>query len=325
MISIFIPIYNGGKYLSQTLGSILSQTYEDFEVLCVDDSSTDNSLELLKNYQSKDSRIKIFTKNNGGDAPHSWNYVIPLIKGDFTLYMSQDDLLESDTLEKLVYRQKECGADAVIPTTIFYEEGKSYEDVRVTAGVHGDTSKVLSGKEAFKLMLNYEISGFAIWRTEIIRKIGMRMEAYNDDEVAQREWVAHCNTVSFSNAIFLFRRDNENCITRQWSPKHYTIVWSNARLLELMIEYRLDANIIQEYRDKFYESLWWHTMHTLVNKKNIDKPLYKYLMHLYSKSYKIIHDGVSLKKWYFHYSCINICFFWGIVYVKYLNAKRKSC
>lgn len=325
MISIFIPVYNGEKYLSKTLDSILNQTYKDFEVLCVNDSSSDESLIILEDYSRQDNRIKVFTKPNGGDAPHSWNYVIPLINGDFTMYMSQDDLLEPDVLDKLYKRQLETNADAVIPTTVFYEEDKSYEEVRVTKGINGDTSRVISGKEAFSLMLDYEIGGFAIWRTDIVKRIGMRMEAFNDDEVAQREWASHCNRVAFSEANFLFRRDNVNCITRQWSPKQFSVVWSNARLLELMIENDIDDQTILEYRNKYYESLWWYTMHTLINKRHIEDEQYEYLMRLYTKSYKIIHKGVTLNKWYYKYSSKSLVLFWGIICYKYLKSKLKSC
>ncbi len=59
-ISVLMPVYNTSKYLSRALDSVLAQTFTDFEIIAVDDGSTDNSLEILKRYSSKDSRVKVF-------------------------------------------------------------------------------------------------------------------------------------------------------------------------------------------------------------------------------------------------------------------------
>ena len=69
-VSIFIPVYNGEKYIGKTLDSILSQSYTNFEILCVDDSSVDNSWDVLLDYQKKDDRVKIYRKENEGNVPY---------------------------------------------------------------------------------------------------------------------------------------------------------------------------------------------------------------------------------------------------------------
>lgn len=324
MVSIFIPIYNGEKYLSKTLNSLLSQTFSDFEILCVDDTSTDSSLKIIRDYAKTDSRIKVYMKPNGGDAPHSWQYVFPLLKGDFTMYMSQDDLLESDTLQKLVNRQQDTGADAVIPTVVFYEEGKTYREVRVDKGVDGDLSKVLTGHEALNLMMDYSIPGFALWRTEIIKKVGMRIEAYNSDEVAQREWVSKCQKVAFSDGLFLFRRDNENCITRTFSDKQFSDALSKARLIELAIENNIDKDSIQKYRDYYYQELWWYTVNTRMNRRNLAQRRYRELKTIFSNAYDILHIGVSLDDWKYKYSSKNKVTFWILVELKAVYATIKD-
>ena len=92
LISVFVPVYNGEKYLERTLLSIQQQTYANIEVLLVDDSSTDGSLEILKRFAEEDSRFKVFVKENGEIVAKSMNFIIPIIKGDFFFYSSQDDL-----------------------------------------------------------------------------------------------------------------------------------------------------------------------------------------------------------------------------------------
>ena len=66
--SVIIPVYNVEKYLRECLDSVLNQTFTRFEVVCVNDGSTDNSLEILKGYAEKDSRIKIITQENQGQG-----------------------------------------------------------------------------------------------------------------------------------------------------------------------------------------------------------------------------------------------------------------
>ena len=66
MISIIIPAYNAADYLAQTIESVLNQTYSDFELILIDDGSTDRTREIIKDYQCKDARIKYFYKENGG-------------------------------------------------------------------------------------------------------------------------------------------------------------------------------------------------------------------------------------------------------------------
>ena len=65
MISIIIPAYNAADYLAQTIESVLNQTYSDFELILIDDGSTDRTREIIKDYQCKDARIKYFYKENG--------------------------------------------------------------------------------------------------------------------------------------------------------------------------------------------------------------------------------------------------------------------
>lgn len=66
LISVIVPVYNTGKYLSQCLDSILTQTFTDFEVICINDGSTDNSDKILADYAKRDKRIHVITQKNSG-------------------------------------------------------------------------------------------------------------------------------------------------------------------------------------------------------------------------------------------------------------------
>ena len=80
-ISIFMPVYNGSKFLEESISSLQKQTFKDFELVCVDDSSTDDSYNVLEKLAQTDSRIKLFQKPNGGNVPKSWNFVLPNLNG----------------------------------------------------------------------------------------------------------------------------------------------------------------------------------------------------------------------------------------------------
>lgn len=92
-ISILVAVYNTAAYLPQCLDSLLSQTLKDIEVLCVDDASTDKSLEILHQYAEKDERVKVFAlKENRGQA-HARNVGLSHATGDYIGFVDSDDWL----------------------------------------------------------------------------------------------------------------------------------------------------------------------------------------------------------------------------------------
>lgn len=91
MVSVVVPVYNGAAYLTDTVNSILNQDYVNFELILVDDGSSDNSFALMKELSNKDERIKIFSKENGGVAC-ARNYGINKALGEFIAFCDQDDL-----------------------------------------------------------------------------------------------------------------------------------------------------------------------------------------------------------------------------------------
>ena len=110
IISVIIPVYNTEKYLQQSLDSIFAQTMENFEIICVNDGSTDNSLEILKKNQNKIS--KIINKKNGG-LSSARNEGLTQASGKYIYFFDSDDLLEPNTLNELYKTAKEDDLDLV--------------------------------------------------------------------------------------------------------------------------------------------------------------------------------------------------------------------
>jgi len=109
LVSVILPVFNGEKYLSEAVGSILSQSYKRFELIIIDDGSKDKSLAVIKKF--KDSRIRIYTQTNQGLAK-TLNRGISLAKGTYVARQDQDDFSYPERLEKqadYLSKNPKCG------------------------------------------------------------------------------------------------------------------------------------------------------------------------------------------------------------------------
>ena len=119
-VSIVIPVYNTERWLARCLNSVLSQSVENLEVVCVNDGSTDNSLNILEEYAAKDSRIKVLSQENKGQSA-ARNRAMREISGDYVFFVDADDYIHPQTLEILLTVAEKTGCAAVAT-----EETKKY-------------------------------------------------------------------------------------------------------------------------------------------------------------------------------------------------------
>ena len=126
-ISVIIPVYNVEKYLERCLDSVLRQTFDNLEILCVNDCSPDNSLIILQEYAKKDSRIKIFTHDKNKGLSASRNTGLRNATGKFIYFLDSDDWIEDDFLKKMHTAITKNNQKAVCSTNILY----AYEDSSV--------------------------------------------------------------------------------------------------------------------------------------------------------------------------------------------------
>ncbi len=112
-VSVIVPVYNVGKYLEKCLESIISQSFKDIEIICVNDGSTDNSLQILTEYANKDTRIKIISKPNGGlfSARHVG---MAAAIGEYLLFVDSDDWIDKTLIEKTIQKISETNSDMVV-------------------------------------------------------------------------------------------------------------------------------------------------------------------------------------------------------------------
>lgn len=103
MVSVIIPVFNSEKYLTDTINSLLAQTYQNWEAIIVEDCSTDNSYIILENFQKLDNRIRVFRLDKNSGAAIARNFAIEKAVGRFIAFLDSDDIWLNDKLEKQVY------------------------------------------------------------------------------------------------------------------------------------------------------------------------------------------------------------------------------
>ena len=120
-ISVIVPVYKVERYLGACVSSVLAQTFEDFEVILVDDGSPDGCPALCDAWAQKDPRVRVIHRENGGLSA-ARNTGIEAAKGRFLTFLDSDDRLEPDTLRRAYDAQRQHDADLVIFNLVYVDE-----------------------------------------------------------------------------------------------------------------------------------------------------------------------------------------------------------
>lgn len=123
IISVIVPVYNVEKYLLQCVDAILAQTFTDFELILVDDGSTDNSSVLCNAYAEKDKRVRVLHKENGGQA-EARNLGIDIARGQYLTFIDSDDLVSPEYLDRLLNAIQETNAEIAACGEISFQDGE---------------------------------------------------------------------------------------------------------------------------------------------------------------------------------------------------------
>lgn len=176
LVSIITPMYNGEKYIGQTIESVVAQTYKDWEMIIVDDGSKDNSAEIVRKYTEKDNRVKLIQQKNSGCAS-ARNNALRNAKGQYICFLDSDDLWDVDFLQEQLSFLKEKNAAFVfsshkridennkeILVPFIVPERVSYTDLLKTCSISLLTviiDKVQTSE--IKFHENYVIEDYALW------------------------------------------------------------------------------------------------------------------------------------------------------------------
>lgn len=179
-ISVIVPVYNCEAYLPALLDSVLTQTYQNFEIILVNDGSRDGSGAICDDYAAKDSRIRVIHQENRG-VSHARNRGLAMAAGDVVSFIDSDDTLEPEMYELLVNTMQEHGAD-IAHCGYKHIVG---EEIRL---VH-DTKRVIpqTTEEALDCFVSGRLFGGGLWnklfRLELIRDLTFREDLKINEDV----------------------------------------------------------------------------------------------------------------------------------------------
>lgn len=200
-ISVIVPVYNASQYLRECIESTLSQSFRDFELILVNDGSTDDSLSICKSYERQDNRITVISGANGG-VSKARNRGLDAAKGEWITFADADDYFLDDALSTLYERAMQAGTDLVLANALKLKNGKSSE-------LHRLKNEVLPNAIMF-------IKHFALWgylfNADIIRKNRLRFIdglAYSEDRIFIYQMARYCKTIAFCNKPVYVYRINE--------------------------------------------------------------------------------------------------------------------
>ncbi|HEL1907892.1 TPA: glycosyltransferase family 2 protein [Streptococcus suis] len=122
-ISVCVPVYNSSTYLRECIESIRNQTFKDLEIICVDDGSTDDSLEILKEFQRKDPRVQLIVQERNMGVGVARNRAIDLASGQYMSFIDSDDFIEPEMFEELYNKAIKNDAEIAICDVNLYSDG----------------------------------------------------------------------------------------------------------------------------------------------------------------------------------------------------------
>lgn len=207
MISVIVPVYNVEDYLHRCIDSILSQTYRDFELILVDDESTDNSGSICEDYKRVDNRVHVIHKKNGG-VSSARNAGISVATGEFITFFDSDDYVKEDYLQRMIQSIEENNAD--LSVCGFDEVGENGNIINTF--VEEERTVQLYNAESVITFIFNVLSGVPVWsvwcrmwRTSIIKENSIAFcetsENYAEDLTFYLEYLLYCKSISFMDYV----------------------------------------------------------------------------------------------------------------------------
>lgn len=211
-ISVIIPVYNVEKYLRECLNSIVNQTIKDIEIICVDDGSTDGSLDILNEYSSNDDRFTIVIQDNKGPSA-ARNEGIKLASGDYIAFIDSDDyLFNNDYFEKLYNACEKYNADIAVAGIIRGNNKKTYRILKI------ENEKVATEYEDKLRICDVPDSNY-VWNKLYKKSAWLDAELYFPEKILYEDVYITCQLlykfnklVSVPNIEYFYRKHKNSII-----------------------------------------------------------------------------------------------------------------
>ena len=278
LVTIVIPVYNAAKYLERSIGSVRNQTYENLEIITVDDGSKDESLQMLNGYAAQDPRLKVISKENGGSSS-ARNAGLKAATGKYIGFIDADDYIEPDMYMNLL-TALEGDFDADAAQILSCEEDESGNVIKVF-GEGFDEAESFSGREFFRSLLLHR--GDSSFCTKLFRKEFFEGFSFSEGRLNE-DFELLVNMSSSIRKLIAVRKPGYHIILRgqsntrgAYKQSFYENVMENAdKMLELterkFPEYQKDA--IHFY---LMQAMWF-LLHIPSDEMTKDNALYTSVM-----------------------------------------------
>lgn len=253
-VSVIIPVYNAEKYLEESINGILNQTLTDLEVLCVDDGSTDSSLEMLHDFARKDRRVRVFhQENRGGGAAR--NSALPHATGKYIYFMDADDALDSNALQEFYEIAEDKNVDFLIFQAMNYAEdtGEYYETQDYTmaelAEAVGD--RIFSHEDIGELIFSMSVTPWSkFYNREFVEKTGARFAEglIFHDNIFFWDTLLYAKRIYFYKKFLYTRRRHSASSTGAGDRRFFNSIIINNMITQIFINH----GVFEKYRHRLY-------------------------------------------------------------------------
>lgn len=251
-VSVLVAVYNAEKYLRKCVETLTRQTYKNLQIICVDDCSTDHSVEMLKGYAEIDERIEIVQLEQNHGQAHARNKGLEVADGELITFCDSDDYMEADAIEKTVdVFLKHPETDCVLFRVInWYPETGQKEDYPMPF------FEKLTGREAFDRSIdNWKIHGWYMTRTKLHKQYPYDETCrwYSDDNVTHVHYF-HSKEVRCGAGIYNYRQNPES-VTHCASISRFDWMKANTSMKRQLSELGVDETTVN-----IYENVRWRVL-----------------------------------------------------------------
>lgn len=291
-ISVVVAAYNAEKYIEETLESLLHQSMTDYEVIVVNDGSTDRTREILIGYEGKYPALRVIHQKNGGPSA-ARNIGLDVAKGDYIYFFDADDILVSDALGSLYQRAVKTNADLVIAKYDMFDRFRTFP----VNGINDLVQEKKIGKYDTRILWTFSLCN-KLFKREIIEKFALRLPpiSYSEDGAFLMEYIYHIKRiVGLDKVVFHYRRMYNG------EAESITASVSSGKIQDYIEAHRLiyqsaKASFLRDYPDcSSMEEVMERDMeiHKYVNEIS-RKELQVLLNQFYTKFWELGEDIVSV-------------------------------
>ena len=255
--SLIMPAYNAEKYINEAIESVIAQTYDNWELIIVDDGSTDKTAEIIDRYHNNYQRIIAIHQNNSGTAAAARNTALKYVSGDYVQMIDADDCFQENLLSEFNDKLIRDDLDIIVPNCICFENDNKNDIFWEKVAPNNDYNSVLSGERAFELSLDWTIHGFFLVKKEIVLKVKYDSELINGDEFTTRKFLYNANRIGFVNSYYYYRRNMEST-TRNNRNKYrmYECLITDLNIYKYAVNNKMNDTIIKKCKDKLTKAFF---------------------------------------------------------------------